>query len=247
MDSCRLHSPSPFLFTSFYFLFLVTFVGIPVSLCNDDHIDPSSCTKMFNCGGIKNVGFPFWEDIRPSNCGSPGLKLHCEGSNVTTIEIMNVTYHVLDVNPKTQILKISRDDLSTGTCSPKLVNTVIDPKLFDLSPGYQNITLAYGCPSFWFQFPGQFTCQFPGQFNSVHVEVGVYELKDCSGSVVVPVPLLRPDIFTSSDKLEQVIREGFDVEWKVDSAAYDACPTCNSSPSKSGTYYLHPHTLSSQR
>jgi hypothetical protein len=108
MDSCRLHSPSPFL-TSFYFLFLVTFVGIPVSLCDDDHIDPSSCSKMFNCGEIKNIGFPFWEDTRPSNCGSPGLKLHCEGSSVTTIEIMNVTYRVLDVNPKTQILKISRD------------------------------------------------------------------------------------------------------------------------------------------
>jgi hypothetical protein len=129
MDSCRLHSPSPFL-TSFYFLFLVTFVGIPVSLCDDDHIDPSSCSQMFNCGEIKNIGFPFWEDTRPSNCGSPGLKLHCEGSNVTTIEIMNVTYRVLDVNPKTQILKISREDLSsTGICSlpPGLVNTVSTP------------------------------------------------------------------------------------------------------------------------
>jgi hypothetical protein len=147
MDSYRLHSPSPFL-TSFYFLFLVTFVGIPVSLCDDDHIDPSSCSQMFNCEEIKNIGLPFWEDTRPCNCGSPGLKLHCEGCNVTTIEIMNVTYRVLDVNLSTQILKISRKDfLSTEICSqpPGLVNTTLDPTLFDLSPDYKNITLSYGC------------------------------------------------------------------------------------------------------
>ncbi|KAE8022065.1 hypothetical protein FH972_007899 [Carpinus fangiana] len=240
MDSW-LHSPSPFL-TSFYFLFLVTFVGFPVSLCDDDHIDPSSCSQMFNCGEIKNIGLPFWEDTRPSNCGSPGLKLHCEGSNVTTIEIMKVTYRVLDVNLNNQTLKISRDDLlSTGICSlpPGLVNTTLDPTLFDFRPGYENITLSYGCPSYkWLPLPGQLiTCLISGE---VRVEWGAHGPKEeCNGSVVVPVhvvpdPLLRADILFSLDKLEQVIREGFDVEWKVDSVPY-ACPTCYLSPSKPGS------------
>ncbi|XP_059451727.1 LEAF RUST 10 DISEASE-RESISTANCE LOCUS RECEPTOR-LIKE PROTEIN KINASE-like 1.3 isoform X4 [Corylus avellana] len=229
MDSWLL-SPSPFLI-SFYFLFFVTFVGIPGSLCDDDDVDLPNCSKLFNCGGINNVGFPFWEDTRPSNCGSPGLKLHCEGS-VTTIEIMNVTYRVLEVDLKTQILKISREDFSTGICSPELLNTTLDPNLFDFHPGYQNITLAYGCPSSWLPFPhpGHFTCPTSGE---VHVELGAHGPKECNGSVVVPVRL-RLDSFILSE-LEEAIREGFDVEWKVDAAAF-ACPTCNiSSPSKSGS------------
>ncbi|XP_059451733.1 LEAF RUST 10 DISEASE-RESISTANCE LOCUS RECEPTOR-LIKE PROTEIN KINASE-like 1.3 isoform X2 [Corylus avellana] len=228
MDSWLL-SPSPFLI-SFYFLFFVTFVGIPGSLCDDD-IDPTSCGKKFNCGEIKNIGFPFWEDTRPTNCGSPGLKLHCEGS-VTTMEIMKVTYRVLDVNLTNQILKISREDFLTGICSlpPELVDTTLDPTLFHFRPGYQNITLDYGCPSSLLPFLGHFTCEVSGD---VLMELGAQGPKECNGSVVVPVPnLLPPDVFFSSEILEQVIREGFEVEWKVDTAAY-ACPTCILSPSKS--------------
>jgi hypothetical protein len=242
MDSWLL-SPSPFLL-SLYFFLLVTFVEIPISLCDDDsHL--SSCSNLFNCGEI-NIGFPFWGENRPSGCGHPGLMLNCEES-ATTIEIMNVTYRVLDVNPKTQILKISREDYLTGICSPELVNTTLDPTLFDYgTPGYQDITIAYGCASL-LPLPGQFSCPISGD---VQVEVGAHGPDEkCNVSVVVPILLRNPftDMLVLSE-LERVIREGFDVEWKVDTAACRNCttdcgynlelnrPTCYFSPSKPGTY-----------
>jgi hypothetical protein len=249
MEYSWLPSPSPFLL-SLYFLLLVTFFEIPISLCRDDS-HSSSCSNLFNCGEINNIGFPFWGETRPSGCGHPGLKLNCEES-VTTIEIRNVTYRVLDVNPETQILKISRDDYLTGICSPELVNTTLDPTLFDYGdPGYQNLTLSYGCASysmFPVPLPGQFSCPTSGD---VQVEQGAHgPHEDCNVSVVVPVLHSNPLLTLVLSELERVIREGFDVEWKVDTAACRDCmtdcgynpklnrPTCYFSPSKPGTRVL---------
>jgi len=246
MEYSWLPSPSPFLL-SLYFLLLVTFFEIPISLCRDDS-HSSSCSNLFNCGEINNIGFPFWGETRPSGCGHPGLKLNCEES-VTTIEIRNVTYRVLDVNPETQILKISRDDYLTGICSPELVNTTLDPTLFDYGdPGYQNLTLSYGCASSLLPFPGQFSCPTS---EDVQVELGAHGPNgECNVSVVVPVLLSNPLLTLVLSELERVIREGFDVEWKVDTAACRDCmtdcgynpklnrPTCYFSPSKPGTRVL---------
>ncbi|KAK7839028.1 leaf rust 10 disease-resistance locus receptor-like protein kinase-like 1.3 [Quercus suber] len=103
-----------------------------------------SCSNMFNCGKLNNIGFPFWGDNRPNSCGYPGLKLNCQGS-VATIKIMNVTYQVLGVNPDAQILKITREDFSAGICSPEFVNSTLDPTLLDFGIGLQNLTIVYGC------------------------------------------------------------------------------------------------------
>ncbi|XP_062152050.1 LEAF RUST 10 DISEASE-RESISTANCE LOCUS RECEPTOR-LIKE PROTEIN KINASE-like 1.3, partial [Alnus glutinosa] len=165
--------------------------------------------------------------------------------SVTNIKIRNVTYRVLDVNPKTQILKISREDYLTGICSPELVNTTLDPTLFDYgAPGYQNLTLAYGCASSWLPLPGQLSCPTSGD---VQVELGAHgPNEECNVSVVVAVLLSNPLLTLVLSELERVIREGFDVEWKVDTAACRDCmtdcgynlklnrPICYFSPSKPG-------------
>jgi hypothetical protein len=153
---------------------------------------------------------------------------------------------VLDVNPKTQILKISREDYLTGICSPELVNTTLDPTLFDYgTPGYQNLTLAYDCASSWLPLPGQLSCPTSGD---VQVELGAHgPNEECNVSVVVAVLLSNPLLKLVLSDLELVIREGFDVEWKVDTAACRDCmtdcgynlklnrPICYFSPSKPGT------------
>uniref|UniRef100_A0A7N2QZ66 non-specific serine/threonine protein kinase n=1 Tax=Quercus lobata TaxID=97700 RepID=A0A7N2QZ66_QUELO len=183
-----------------------------------------SCSNLFNCGKLNNIGFPFWGDNRPNSCGYPGLKLNCQGS-VATIKIMNVTYQVLDVNPKAQILKITREDFSTGICSPEFVNSTLDPSLLDFGIGLQNLTIVYGCDFSFIPFPGlgQFNCQKNG---FARINWGAYGPGECKESVVVPVPVqFGPwtGIEIVQSKLEEAIREGFDVKWKVDTAA---CLNC---------------------
>ena len=258
-------SSSPFLVSLFFIFFF--FIKIPLSLCDEDMYE--SCSNTFNCGKLKKITFPFWGDNRPNSCGYPGLKLNCQGS-VATIKIMNVTYQVLGVNPKAQILKITREDFSAGICSPEFVNSTLDPTLLDFGIGLQNLTLAYGCDFSLTPFSGlgQFNCQKNG---FAHIEGGAYGPGECKVSVVVPVLVnFGPwtGIEIDQSKLEEAIMEGFDVKWKVDTAACLNCTvykgvcgydlkrnqsTCYySSP---GTYStcvnnrnidLRPHNLSSQ-
>nr|POE46052.1 leaf rust 10 disease-resistance locus receptor-like protein kinase-like 1.3 [Quercus suber] len=176
---------------------------------------------MFNCGKLNNIGFPFWGDNRPNSCGYPGLKLNCQGS-VATIKIMNVTYQVLGVNPDAQILNITREDFSAGICSPEFVNSTLDPTLLDFGVGLQNLTIVYGCFHL-IPFPGQFDCQING---FAHITWGADGPGECRVSVVVPV-LVKFGPWTGIEidqsKLEEAIGEGFDVKWKVDTAA---CLNC---------------------
>ena len=182
------------------------------------------CSNMFNCGKLNNIGFPFWGENRPNSCGYPGLKLSCQGS-VATIKILNVTYQVLGVNPEAQILKITREDFSAGICPPKFVNFTLDPTVLDFGSGLQNLTIVYGCGFSLNTSLGQFNCPKNG---SAHIKWGAYGPGECKVSVVVPVPVQVQSgpwtgIVIDQSKLEGAIREGFDVKWKVDTAA---CLNC---------------------
>jgi hypothetical protein len=226
-------SSSPLYVSLIFILFI--FIKIPLSLCDEEYLYPS-CGNMFNCGKLNNISFPFWGENRPNGCGYPGLKLNCD-QGVATIEIKDVEYLVLDVNPSSQILKIRRKDYLKGICSPKFVNTTLDPTLFDFGLGYQNLTIAYGCAWLPFDCP-----------MNVRLELGAHGPGNCNVSVVVPV---HSSFQLVVDILEQAFGEGFEVKWKVDTAACIECmgskgdcgydlklnrPTCYKSQAKPGTY-----------
>ncbi|KAG6720405.1 hypothetical protein I3842_03G059400 [Carya illinoinensis] len=222
MDSWLLSSSSFHRLSLSLMLLVMVFVEIPLSLCHDDFY--STCRNMFSCGNTTNIDFPFWGDIRPSGCGYPGLKLNCERS-VATIEIMKVNYRVLYVDTNSQILKISREDYRDGICPPVYVNSTLDPTLFDFGPGYQNLTLFYGCAPHILPFLRRITCDVGN--GDVHLKLGAHgPPKDCNASVFVPIPSsvdnLVPEIWSLS-KLEETIRDGFVVRWKVDTARCNEC------------------------
>ena len=178
---------------------------------------------MFSCGNINNIGFPFWGGIRPDGCGHRGLELNCDKNNVTIIKIRDVTYSVLNVNLNTQMLTITREDYLSGFCSPNFVNTTLDPTLFDFSLGYQNLTLAYGCALSSVALPGQLTCSSSSGLFDVHMELGAHGPENCNRSVVIPVPSNQSVDTLTWAKLEQSIKEGFDVKLKVDTSACSFC------------------------
>ncbi|RVW59556.1 Leaf rust 10 disease-resistance locus receptor-like protein kinase-like 1.1-like 2.4 [Vitis vinifera] len=95
----------------------------------------NTCSKEFNCGNITGVSYPFWGSDRPLGCGHLDLQLNCH-DGIATIEIMGVNYRVLSFNKDAQTLRIARQDYLKGICSPLLVNTTLDPKLFDYAAVY---------------------------------------------------------------------------------------------------------------
>ena len=199
-----------------FFITILVFVQIPVFLCYDLY---ASCNNKYQCGDIANVDYPFWGDGRMRDCGKPDLFLNCT-RDITLIEMRNVTYRVLSVNMATRSLKIAREDYYLGgICSPKFVNTTLDSNFFYDSSGYANITFVYGCPPS--DALGLFSC--PGNVYGYMV-AGAQGPAICKGpSVFVPVTLthtMNGDIGSLS-KMEEVLKEGFEVNWKEDKSCSD--------------------------
>lgn len=184
----------------------------------------TSCSNQFKCGNITQVGFPFWGDARPGDCGYPELKLTCSGDGVTTIQIMDVQYRVLEINQDSQTLKIVRDDYFDKICSAKFGNTRLDSNMFDYVSGSSvDVTLLYGCAS-----GNELICpngETYGDVSAVPATVPSI-IPVCKSSVLVRVSLSSLNQPTSISELEEAIRQGFEVKYKVDSAAAEICDQC---------------------
>ncbi|KAJ6371038.1 hypothetical protein OIU77_001530 [Salix suchowensis] len=215
-------SPSP----SVFVILLLLFVQVPSSVSNSSLF--TDCSNQFVCGDI-STGFPFWGSGRPSACGIPELELKCE-NNITRMNIDQVAYRVLEIKPEIESLRIAREDYLAGLCPPQFANSTFNPKVFDPVIGYTNLTFIYGCvvtPIVGIPLPGLFTCKIndtDGQNG--YIQGGAAGPGDCYGSVFVPVPFTNSPLIWNVTDLEELLKEGFEVRWKVDSAA---CEECNRS------------------
>ncbi|KAA8547779.1 hypothetical protein F0562_004208 [Nyssa sinensis] len=227
---CLLFSLPHFHFPFYIFLALI---HLPPSL-SDNKQWYRNCSVLFNCGSITGVDYPFWGSDRPQNCGYPGLNLRCD-ENILMIEIMNIEYRVLAIDQETKNLKIVRNDFMEGICLKEFVNTTLNYSLFDYAPGYENITLLYGCQPSLLTIPGKFTCPINGRtYEDGYVELGngLGELGipfpvPCQFSVSVPISSSTLLQIGNLSSLNQVIEEGFEVELKVDSTACSKCKKLN--------------------
>ncbi|KAL5571299.1 hypothetical protein UlMin_020896 [Ulmus minor] len=185
------------------------------------------CRNNFSCGPkITNIDFPFWGDLRPSYCGHPDLKLNCERGK-PTISIKGVKYNVLELRQETHDLKIARADFSDGICNPKFGNTDWDFKLFDFGPlpVSTDITLFYNCSS-----DTEFIIPGVVKFKCGDDEDGLISLEAksgnwvCNSNVTVRVPFGIGDLIGfSKTMVEEALKEGFHVKYKVDFRACDDC------------------------
>ncbi|XP_050133468.1 LEAF RUST 10 DISEASE-RESISTANCE LOCUS RECEPTOR-LIKE PROTEIN KINASE-like 1.3 isoform X7 [Malus sylvestris] len=210
-------------FFSSHFAFFV-FINFPLSSSFDSY---TYCSNAFNCGDITEVGFPFWGDGRPESCGYPELKLTCS-NDVTAIEIMGVKYRLLKINQGDQTLKIVRDDYCDKVCSPKFGDTKLNSKLFDYVVGSSDVTLLYDCTSS--SKAEDFSCPDDEAYEDVAaIAADVPESPICKSKVVVRISdatFFRIFSIQNATALEAVVREGFEVKYKVDS---EKCGECVSS------------------
>jgi hypothetical protein len=214
-------SPSP----SVFVIVLLLFVQVPSSVSNSALF--ADCANKFVCGNI-SADFPFWGTGRPPACGIPELELKCE-DNIAKMNISQVAYRVLDINQDDGILRIAREDYLVGLCPPQFVNSTFNPKVFESVEGYTNLTFIYGCMAAptAMPVPGLFTCKINAvNYQSGYIQAGDTGPGDCYGSVFVPISITDLSPVVIMPDLEQSLKEGFEVRWKVDG---EACRECNSS------------------
>ncbi|KAJ6735035.1 hypothetical protein OIU79_002166 [Salix purpurea] len=213
---------SVFSFLSDFVFLLLLFIQIPSSLSNDDLF--TDCRKEFVCGNI-SAFFPFWGNGRPSACGIHELELKCDHeNNITTMNINQVAYRVLEIKNEIKTLSIAREDYSVGLCKRHFMNSTFNPKIFEPGEGYRNFTYIYGCEDVpkTRPVPRAFTCRtddVDGQ--TVYIQEGDNGPGECNGSFFVPVSIrdFPPDGNMSA--LEEQLKKGFEVRWKVDNECWE--------------------------
>jgi hypothetical protein len=156
--------------------------------------------------------------------------------------MMNLKCRVLSADVGAKTLRIVREDFLDGICSPVWVNTNLDSELFEYVPGYDNITLLYGCPSLPNYSAPISSCSVDGTANkSIYVQDGYQGPGVCAKSVVVPVlaTFINDQDMLNLSRIEGAIKGGFDVKRKED----PACSACTVSKGVCGYDQNANHTI----
>ncbi|KAK8711923.1 hypothetical protein V6N13_147179 [Hibiscus sabdariffa] len=199
--------------------------------CNPELLFENCHYKKFACGDI-SIGYPFFGGDRQRECGHPGLELHCDDDTDTvTIEIRGVKYKVKSIDHELQTLRIAMEDfLKDGFCRSQtpIQDSIIDLELFDLAPGYSNVTLFYDCPSSSSSVPSSPPCN-DSYYQNVSVITDDFRVEGCSANVTFPISKEKipfHNVFDLLQSLGETLETGFEVKWKEDT---QACRSCNAS------------------
>ncbi|MCD7468295.1 hypothetical protein HAX54_006347 [Datura stramonium] len=215
---------------SFYFFSLLSLfsslilIHVPQGSSNPDEFY-QTCGKTYSCGNITGLSYPFRSVNDPPFCGYPGFELNCNQDSSTTMVLNNINYRILNVHPTTQTIRILREDIMESTCPVDLVNTTLDYSLFDYAAGYTNLTFLYNCPvSSDFAGMDGIACT-NSKYHNIFVLPGAVGPGKCNASVTVPVLQMSAATVGSlnSSGLGQVLQEGFDIRWKLDSKVCSDC------------------------
>ncbi|KAL6319480.1 hypothetical protein AAG906_014155 [Vitis piasezkii] len=208
-------SQSSLLFSLILFLLSHHF---PCSLCLDD-FHYSNCTSPsefeFECRHeLGKIKYPFWVyGHQAEYCGHPLFKLYCEDKHAI-IEIKSRKYKVLKINPESQILQIVTMDVL--------------PKEHIVS-----VALTYDCSSTGDHHGAyHFSCTMNNSLHEAYLATNLSVAKELGskckfGAIIPKFPVLVRELEGllngSSDDVEEVLREGFEVQWTADNAICKEC------------------------
>ncbi|KAH0983538.1 hypothetical protein GBA52_010715 [Prunus armeniaca] len=135
---------------------------------------------------------------------------------------MGVQYRVLKINQEAEeTLKLVRDDYYDKICSPKFGDTKLNSNLFDYVSGSVDVKLLYNCTS---SSQGDYSCPNGETYGDVAaVPAAVPGSLMCKSKVVIRIPEAMSFSLFGLENVEQAVREGFEVKYKVDSAKCDEC------------------------
>ncbi|XP_021776442.1 LEAF RUST 10 DISEASE-RESISTANCE LOCUS RECEPTOR-LIKE PROTEIN KINASE-like 1.1 [Chenopodium quinoa] len=135
---------------SCFFLAFCFFLAIPLS--NGDNTSYDACSKLYSCGKIKNIGYPFWGGDRPIFCGMPDFKLTCHNETnandrYSTMNVLHNAYiglRVLGIDPSSHTMTFSESTL-LERCYLRDTSAIALLPTLKPDGSYWNISLSYGC------------------------------------------------------------------------------------------------------
>ncbi|KAI8017049.1 LEAF RUST 10 DISEASE-RESISTANCE LOCUS RECEPTOR-LIKE PROTEIN KINASE-like 2.7 [Camellia lanceoleosa] len=211
---------------------------IPTFLCVENE-QYANCSKVFQCTGIPDLGYPFWGGSRPDYCGHPRFGLNCTG-DAPLITIQTRPYRVLTINDSTQILKVVREEFWENICTTEFINATVDNTPFTYISS-QDLMLYYGCQrQSATTFPGQFDCTVEGTTNTVGFAVTAastslitalnMNVTSCHKVVSVKVDQTEATAFATSltsnptsVNVTQVLDSGVELQWDANNNICDQC------------------------
>lgn len=139
-------------------------------------------------------------------------------------------------------MRIAREDVMISTCPADLVNTSLDYTLFNFAFSSVNLTFFYGCPIGEPLFSSNPILDYCD--SVVYALPGALGPGTCNSSVVYPVEQmgmgLGVGVGLNYTGLGQILRQGFDVRWKVDGES--ACIECDKSGGRCGYDFIRNKT-----
>lgn len=230
-----LHNPSSIVFL-LVFLFISISNTIPTSVGADDDRFTNCSRNSFSCGFISNITYPFWGDNRPDYCGLPDFQLACE-SNIPNIIIQSLKYRILYLGLTSQLLTVSRDDVSfySACMTEQYKNNTFDPATFQYVDGVVNVTFLYQCvstnnTSFQSNIGSTGCYGSDGTYHgTVYYVLGQVYVSDCK-SVIMPIQATKTEAFLHQ-QIDEALHEGFGLKWTVNN---EQCNTCAESGGECG-------------
>ncbi|XAR51515.1 hypothetical protein NMG60_11006162 [Bertholletia excelsa] len=211
------------------FLLSLPFLQFPVSWSNPDEYLYNNCGGSFSCGSITGIDYPFRGNEKPDYCGYPGFVLSCQ-DNTTAIDIKNVQYRVLHFNQEKKTMRIAREDVMEASCPRVLVDTTLDDALFGYASNYMNVTFLYGCQNVFNFNISTISCN-ASRYDNAYMAPGAIDPLTVRCQAGVTVPAAGITLSVNSTILQNAVREGFDVSWKVSD---DSCNKCTESGGRCG-------------
>lgn len=212
----------------------LVFITIIISLEHVHSIEyqQPTCPYSFTCGEFRNISYPFWTNNQPQQCGHPSFKLeNCDQPNNVTINTISGSYRVIEIQPLTQTLKLSRLDFSDNICPKTFVNLTFDTILFSYTINDEYSTLLYNCQQtdtvafYSYKFP----CPINNIARDAYFEPDRFSeagLKYPGCDIALWVPILTTSIqglLNNSIDIYGVINRGFEVKWNIDAMQCNNC------------------------
>ncbi|XVE64028.1 hypothetical protein DITRI_Ditri07aG0068500 [Diplodiscus trichospermus] len=135
----------PTLSISSFTFFLISLFLLPISHCQDDE-NFWQCFSSFDCGAIKNLTFPFWNDNSPEFCRQKDFGLtKCDDREEPVISIGGNEFRLINLNYPAYTMTIARNDLWQQICLSNPINVSLGNDFLSYPPTNRQFTLFYNC------------------------------------------------------------------------------------------------------
>ncbi|XP_034672788.1 LEAF RUST 10 DISEASE-RESISTANCE LOCUS RECEPTOR-LIKE PROTEIN KINASE-like 2.1 isoform X2 [Vitis riparia] len=203
--------------------------AFPIYVCGID-FRYATCNSSAECGRLGKIHYPFWvKGSQPWYCGYPWFGLNCH-KDEATMWIWFEPFHVIDMDDRTQTLKIARiHEPSTGNFFCPVFNASRNSTSFSYSSDVEFITFLHNCPPIEGLSSYEYPCvvlnktQIHSYFVANTSLASRYRSR-CGYSVLLPVLASAAEgLAKGSLDVGEALSKGFEVKWTANETQCEGC------------------------